>query len=159
MNNLPEQCRATVEAIVLNGHEMIAKGLELAPVAFLCRDNGITPVFLDFPDEQGKDISSALITMMAKKVRPEYIVFVSEAWILRTEDKSMAKRIAGQSLEHHPDRMDVVMYIVETCHGTWTGSAEIKTDDGKRSAETPTFNKPDRATGRFANFLVSAEMQ
>ena len=154
---IPELFKSTVNLIVKESRRIIEDGRELAPIAFLCRSDGIFPVVLDFPDEQGKDTSSEMITFLAKKFHPEYIVFVSEAWMLKTNLESDKKRDKSQSLEHHPDRIDAVMYSLETKYGIWLGNAEIKTVNNKRTVEMANFSKPDKATGRFTNLLVHSD--
>ena len=115
---------------------------------------------LDFPDAAGKEFSSMMIAQIAKDFRPEYTIFAAEAWMLKSDNESEAKRDKTQSLEHHPDRLDCVIYTLETRHGIWVGRAEIKKDaNGKRTAGKPVFEKPVKATGRFANLLVTNQIQ
>ena len=100
------------------------------------------------------------IAQLAKKFRPEYTIFVSEAWVLKMDDESLAKRNMNQSLEHHPDRIDCIMYSLETRYGVWMGTSEIKTGaDGKRTAGIPDFTQPAKTMGRFANLLVPDGVQ
>lgn len=156
---IPNQFRTTVKAIVEQSHKIVARKA-LAPIAFLCKSDDVLPIVLDFPDEHGKDFSSQMISVLAKEFHPEYIVFVSEAWILETTVEGNEKRITGQSLEHHPDRLDVIMYSLETKHGIWLGKSKITTHaDNTRTAGVPEFIKPNHATGRFANLLVMNEVQ
>ena len=115
---------------------------------------------LDFPDEAGKDFSSAVIAQLALKYRPEYTIFVSEAWVVKSNDESMAKLDMKQSIEHHPERIDCIIYSLETRYGIWVGTSEIKTGvDGKRTAGIPEFMKSDKTIGRFVNLLVSDGVQ
>jgi len=156
---IPEQFKETLEAIIQTSQEIIADQ-ELAPIVFLCKPNELCPVVLDFPDEAGKDLSSMVIAHLAQKFRPEYTIFVSEAWVLKTDDESLAKRNMSQSLEHHPDRIDCIMYSLETRYGVWMGTSEIKTGvDGKRKAGTPDFMQSAKTMGRFANLLVPDGVQ
>jgi hypothetical protein len=157
---IPEQFRETVNSIVKISHELITADENLQPIVFLCRSAEIQPVMLDFRDERAKSLSSIMISQIAKKFRPEYLIFVSEAWMLNTNPEADTKRDKSKSLEHHPDRVDAVMYTLETKYGMWIGMSEIKTDiDKKRTAEVPDFTKPNKAIGRFANLLVTDDVQ
>ena len=151
---IPEQFKKTLEAIIQKSQEIIANE-QLAPIVFLCKQGEISPVLLDFPDETGKDLSSMAIAQLAQQFRPEFTIFVSEAWVLKTDDASDIKRDKTQSLKHHPDRIDCIMYSLKTRYGVWMGTSEIKTGaDGKRTAGIPEFMQPAKTMGRFANLLV-----
>ena len=158
-DSIPEQFKAILNLIIKASHEIITEKEELEPIVFLCKSDDILPVVLDFPDEAGKDLSSRMIAQIAQKFRPEFTIFVSEAWVLKTDDASDIKRDKTQSLEHHPDRIDCVIYSLETKYGIWVGTSEIKKDVNKRTAGMPDFKKPDYATGRFVNLLVSDNVQ
>lgn len=156
---VPEQFKEVLRGIIDASHEIVTDR-QLVPIVFLCKFDDICPVALDFPDEAGKDYSSMMIAKIAQKFRPEYTIFVSEAWTLKTNEESLAKSDKTQSLEHHPDRIDCIMYSLETRYGIWMGISEIKTDaDGKRTAGIPEFIPSAKTMGRFANLLVSDEVQ
>ena len=157
---IPEKFRKTLNIIIEGSREIIESGNELWPIVFLCKPSDIAPVMLDFPDDEGKEFSSRLIAQIAKDFRPEYTIFVSEAWVLRADVETEAKRDKTQSLEHHPDRMVCVIYSLETRYGIWLGRAEIKKGtNGKRTVGKPVFDQPRHATGRFVNLLVTDEVQ
>jgi len=159
-DHIPEKFMATLNIIIDGSREIIETEEELFPIVFLCKSTDICPVLLDFPDDAGKEFSSMMIAQIAKDFCPEYTIFVSEAWVLKADNESEAKRDKTQSLEHHPDRLDCVMFSLETCHGIWLGRAEIKKNaNNQRTIGKPVFEKPVKATGRFVNLLVTNEIQ
>ena len=159
-DQIPEKFQSVLNVINQISQEIIAEGETLRPAVFLCKSDEILPIFLDFPDDAEKGILASLIAQFAKDFRPEYTIFVSEAWVLRADAETEAKRDKTQSLEHHPDRLDCVIYSLETRYGIWMGSAEIKKDaNGKRTVGKPVFEQPSHATGRFVNLLVTDEVQ
>ncbi len=158
---LPQQFRQTMKGIVKTAQEIISESnRQLVPITFLCKNNEIQPIAMDFSDEEHKDFSSAAVSVLARKFKPEFIIFISEAWGLNVASENQVQQAAGKSLEHHPNRREIVIYTLETAHGTWFGSSEIiRHGDGKRSIGDPEFIVADKAVGRFANFLAQGEVQ
>jgi hypothetical protein len=156
MQTIPEECRHEVEVIVSVVREYLLEGESLAAMAFMGRF-GLPP----FPvpmDMKHKDQSTKLVTELCKHAKADYVIMVAEAWALdhTKVPKEEFMRIANthESIANHPDRMDIVMFSLETHKGFWFGQSPIKSLDGKkRGFDDIQFEMKKELEGRFTSFL------
>lgn len=81
------------------------------------------------------------------------VVFMSEAWmrfVPLAESRDPSK--LDPRVSSHPDRIEVVDFVLETERGCWGWTAEIDRS-GEKPVLKPWTTRGGQATGRFAGFI------
>lgn len=156
--DIPEKYQAEIEVIISMAREFLSEGRELQAFVFLGKPScSLLPCPMNMSSGSAKDMSAAMVRELAKVLRAEYAIMISEAWALDHTKTSMeeAKRIAssGRSIANHPDCTDVVMITLETLEGFWIAQTTIKPTGKGRGFDDPCFNFMAGREGRFASFL------
>jgi len=155
MQTIPEEYRQDIEKIVSIARGYLSEGGKLSAMAFLGKSGcGLFPVPMDM---EHKDLSAKLITELCKDCEADYVIMISEAWALseKVSTEEMERIVATrESIEHHPDRDDIVMITLETRQGYWFGKSLLKSLGGKkRGFDDIQFAMSKEIEGRFASFL------
>lgn len=154
---IPEACQNTIDALTSVIREQVMEGKPIPPCVFFGKkDKPTIPLPIDCSSNSAKDASALMIRMFAKNAQPDFIIHVSEAWMV-THLKSMeeVKKYKEQypDLEQAPDREEVVMLSLETKMGRWLGCSPIKVVDGKRTFDDFKMEMSGRFEGRFTGFM------
>jgi len=158
MHNIPEAYRPVVEKIIGTMRKFLAEGEELHTFVFLAKfDGNFFPVPMNTSSNRDKEASAYLVTLMSKEIKPDFMIFVSEAWAVmeETEPQEIEKFLKEyKSLAEHPRRQDIVFLTLETRNGIWMGTSPIKSLGGnQRGFDEMKFTESTDATGRFTHFL------
>lgn len=117
--------------------EMMLETGGAAPAFLIYKGAGLIALEAPFESMEEKYKSSGFATMIAGIFNADAIVFISEAWLLKTkmpEDGDMSKVRPQGSLEHHPDREEMLMLMIYTKTGeVRIGGGEIKHAEGDRA--------------------------
>jgi len=157
--NVPEKYLAYIEMIVSTARVFMAEGNVFQGMAFLGKFGaGIVPVPVNMMD---KDRSVMMLKELCKRTEPDYVMMISEAWMVERKDASKADQDdllneykAHKGLADHPERVEIVMLSLETQEGLWFGKSPIKSlGDGKRGFDDLEFTMTTQLEGRFACFL------
>jgi hypothetical protein len=117
-------------------------------------ERGIVILPADFPNATAKDFFSMKVRFFCKHFNALSMAFVSECWTVHTTNRDDVE--GYDSLEHHPDRQEVVNVSYETKEGkTELFSALISDIEGKRSLEEfRSSGMFDVMEGRFVSFFT-----
>jgi hypothetical protein len=125
------------------------------PCAFLFSEKGVG--MLPMPmDEVPKSVCFQLISKIAEETNSHMIVLVTEAWGLdgvSPDDESAKKIVDGNmSVSEHPDKKEMLNYVVMTPSNRWLGYIIIDSKN-KKAEGTPTFikAKKDNVQGAIPN--------
>lgn len=144
----------TVKSIVTGAKMNLKIGPELMPTFFIGTDNGeIDIVVAHLENERAKNMTTAIIKEKAKQMHADFIIFVSESYILETKDKEGAiEEVYEQygSIKNHPDAKEVVTFSIETKTSQRLGHASISE---KREMGEIQWMEPTETEGRFSNIL------
>jgi hypothetical protein len=116
---------------LLEGFKKIAKELllkdgALLPVCFLIdQDNDLAAIPLRFTDNREKDLMAQLIEEAFKLKKPKAVVFISESWLLVTEDIPFeeARRLIPSE---HKDKTEIIALVGKSRQATVGMVVEIK---------------------------------
>jgi hypothetical protein len=104
---------------------------------------------------QKKDITANAVQMVAAEMNADFILFVSESWVVEDtancglSSEEMRKKYPG-SLENHPERKEIVTFMLETRGKQYAGMAPILPERNLGEIEWKEF---DRMEGRFTGLL------
>jgi hypothetical protein len=87
---------------------------ELLPMWHAIKADG-EQLIVPSPPCDDKDVSVGLIKALFELENVETYVFMSEAWMLRTTTDGVPR--GNDSLEHHPDRREAIMFAAENRDG------------------------------------------
>ncbi len=127
-----------------------------------CENGQIIPICIQVPDRGKRDaFASALKGTFAHHRVVRYVAML-ESWVLEMpEDTNLAKRDFSQSLEHHPDRREVIFIQAEDKDGTQKAGQYciLRPEHGKPSlSEFKDFRQSaTQNEGRFARLLNTEE--
>ena len=114
----------------------------------------MVPLLGGFTSEESKDAYSQLIRFMAHALNGVGIIFISEAWLLKTMAQEgltieQASRKYAGKVHEHPDRVEVLWVICEHVRfGTLTWMAEILRPNGP---DQPAGLGPWQGSEQFRN--------
>lgn len=157
----PEDIPPAAEAAMLERYHQevvrntLARGKELMPVALILKGGKLKEALgATFPSNEAKDQFAEAMRQRCSRHKADAICIISEAWALKG-DGSNRQADRYPSLEHHPDRMDVIMYQLETYDGNWRAQAVIhQRPDGKgRMVGKIDWYGGGVTTGRFTHLL------
>jgi hypothetical protein len=155
MKMIPEKYHAHIEMIVSAARGFLSEGGDLQAMAFLGKfGEGVVPIPVHMGD---KDRAAAMVKAICKITRPDYVMMISEAWMVerkesRVENDEYLKSYTG--LSDHPDRIDAVFLTLETREGLWFGYSRIKSlGDNARGFDDLQFELTKELEGRFSTFL------
>lgn len=154
---LPQKVDLIAAAIVRHARNFLETTGVARPVAFICNiaDEKIMPMPLDFDSDSHKAASARTIRLAARALKADCIIFLSEGWgIEMTRSDNRFDRISKSGIvEDEPDRIEVVIFNIDTYEGTWTAMPKIVREEGKQ----PTFGEPEwlrmSGEGRFVGML------
>lgn len=147
-------------------HEMVKKVIEMAavnlkqeelllPTFFVGKEDGIAIVGAPWGnDSREKDHAAEEVKRIAKEMKAEFILFVSESWTIRDQEAAREfqnDRRKYPSVKDHPKAVEVVMFTLETQTGARVGLAEIL--PGRVMGEVIWQPKEMHMEGRFSNLL------
>ena len=165
--NAPCPHQSFFEGIYKISAGLLAKEGSLAPVAFfrsgpkasVVPPGVMVPVLLQMPaDGDVKDALAHGLRDMVRKVDADLTLMVLESWLVRPT-KSESEQILKSGLKvrpsQHPDRVEVVMYSLNTPTGCWGATAEIKRDAAGNPSipAKPPVLEAAIAGGRFGNLF------
>jgi len=111
-------------------------------------------------NEQGKEILAKVLPNLAERFGAVAFAMITEAWTVRVSDeKSIADVYARYgSLQHHPDRIEVVSVTIETRMRASMISLPIERDEDGNFTKlgddiAREYGEASEVRGRFANFL------
>lgn len=145
-----------VIAIVKTG---IGHVSQLPPTFFVGSGDAVAVMSTEFDTNKQKDMVSQEIRLMVERTSPEYVIFVSEGWMVTkdsTDDHESFREVEG-SLEHCPGSEEIVSIIVETPISSMTGIAKIL--PGRRLTDFEWENSGHSSKGRFMNFFGTKSPQ
>lgn len=102
-----------------------------------------------------KNILSQLIQKAIAEVKPDFFIFVTEAWVAKLEDPNKAEIFKQQygQVKDMPNKLDCIMAHIETSDEQFAKNIIFeKKDDGTYNFSEQEMTKGG-LTGRFANFL------
>jgi len=159
MNTIPEAYQSEINRLISIARGFLSAGEELQAFVFLgASDKPTLPCPMNVCNAKAKDKSAAIVRGIAEAGNAEFAIMISEAWALDAEKTTMEEfiRIAEsrESIENHPNRIDVLMVTLETPMGFWVAQSPIKSSGGKaRGFGEVNFEFLDRVEGRFTCFL------
>lgn len=139
----------------------LAKGRDLPPVALILRKGTLMEgLGAEFPDKERKNQFAEVMRQRCSRHQADAICLIAEAWALKAEKEGDVDREYDKygSLEHHPNRVDIVMYQLESRAGNWLGQALIHQKpegggNGRMVGKIAWLGQPDRVSGRFSDLL------
>lgn len=131
---------------------------EIQPMAFVGKGNSVGIVPMQFRGEDAKDFYAKALRDLVKELDAQWIVFVSESWVLKLEGMSAEQSRAEYSrwmklhgtLASHPKRREVIIVNYENRHGGKMGMIEIRPD---RTLAPIEWQQTDANEGRFTGFF------
>ncbi len=117
----------------------------IGPLVFLADKNGgFSVVMASLENSDCKDaFAQKLRRHLELRTEIEMLVFVSESWYERYD-----------SLEEHPDRMEMAVFVCETRDGeAFSAMAEMKRDTGTQTLSDVKWERQQMSSGRFSNFF------
>lgn len=153
-----------MDRIIAGIREQVSEYAELMPRFLIgTPKNGLLVVMAPFSNDREKDSVAQLVREMAKEHDADFVVFVSESWVVSDDNarKYQEGRAAGKwrQVADCPFKQDCVVFIVETKIGAKTGWGMIATTDKKRTLGEVTTRKSDGMSGRFTNLLPKETAQ
>ena len=160
--------QALFEGVYKTSVGLLASEGELAPVAFfrsgakasLVPPGVMVPVLLEIPGGGfAKDGLAHVLRDVVRKVDAELTLMVLESWMVRPTKSESQQILKGGGLNvrpsERPDRVEVVLYSLNTPTGCWGATVEITRDAaGKPSIPaTPPILAEATAGGRFGNLF------
>ncbi len=158
---LPEKLRGNIEGVIKQAQESVGEEEMIMPMAFIGNDEKVTVCALDFHNDEAKTYCANMIRKLAKEMNAEFVFFVSESWMskLSEAEMKMHERTGMRVSERH-DRIDCVLFQLESVYGNYMAMCEIEMKDGKRTIKDPEFSKHDTGgmTGRLMNLLPAQQV-
>lgn len=115
---------------------MLDKG-GVAPCFLIYKGRGLIALHAEFRTPEEKYKASGFATMIAGVFNADAIVFVSEAWLVKTDipkDTKPEDVRVEESLATHPDREEMLMLMIYTkIGGVQIGGGEIKRTESNRA--------------------------
>lgn len=113
----------------------------------------LAPPADDFDSDIGKDFIAWVVREMLKKERAEWVLYISEAWMLVLDSPNA--EIPEQRPRDHPDRIEVVLYQLEDADAGIVSANQRITRTGGKPILGPLRFDPDQmvSIGRFQDLL------
>lgn len=115
-----------------------------------------------FNNGGAKDFISKMLKTVAKEIKPDFFVFITDAWMTMTTslEEMEVKRAQFGQVENFPDRKEVIMVNIETkTEQLGKTLAYTRDENNKIEFEEPLLddNTLPKFTGRFARILFEGE--
>lgn len=147
-----------INGAIQSAMKLVAETDNLMPMFFVGNNDETNVVATPFRNDDEKNQAAAAVRHFAAKMNANFILFISEAWTLKTHEASedyMANREKYKyDMGNHPDAVEIAMFQVETEATMWMGSCEIGKD---RTLGELKWVKCETMKGRFANLLGKKE--
>lgn len=132
--------------------ENVKDSPELLPTFFVGYDDKWDVYATLFHNEEEKDAIASLIKSKVKEKNADFVLFVSEAYVLKcaTEEEWKKEHAKYGSVSAHPNAQEIVNFVLETPNRCWHAQADISAD---RYMGNVDWNEPTELKGRFANFF------
>ncbi len=164
MKTVPECYQPFMKYAVDAARQTLQEGLQHQPMGLVGNlgKKALIPVMMNFPDTQAKDAASEQLKVIANLIDADFLIFISECWSLEEADLTNYKKIIEEygSFEAFPNRVDTMMFSLETNYGNWIGMTPIKkvgNSEKKRTFDDPSFWKSPHIEGRFTHILPSVQ--
>lgn len=157
--------RAIVDCAVNTARGNLAEYGQLLPVCLLFNQDVRRMQVLGLP-ELGDKKSAALLAMrtMAGSFRATDAIIISEGWLLEctkpaavaapvdfADLQRRAKEFSAVPPSEHPDRIEAVLFNVQSREGRWSGFAKMQREAGAVSLGSVAWSPAQ--VGRFDNVL------
>ncbi len=157
---IPERYRQKIDPLIAQARNLLEKGESLAALAFVgnLARNEVIPMVLDDGSEGAKDGSAHAIGLTAAMMEADFIFQLREAWMLPQKYIARHEEIMEKygSIGASPYAQDVVVFSLETTHGTWVATSFIKPKLPSRKRRTigpVAFEHMPEVQGRFVGLL------
>jgi len=120
---------------------------------FVGNETDLNIVVAAFDDDADKEKSAAVVKDLALKMKAEFILFVSEAYMLKGDEATkdyLANRHKYQNLSDHPGAAEMVLFQIETATSVRVGTALIQ--EG-RTLGPVEWSPATDFKGRFSSLL------
>jgi len=158
--NIPDSYRKIIDPLIAHARALLETGVELSPLAFVGNmgNKTIVPVVMDDTDDESKDFTARGIGITAEATDADYIFCIREAWQLAAKHADEYDKVIEKygSIGASPYRQDVVVFTLETVHGTWIAMPPIKPklpSKKKRTIGAVEFVFTPEIEGRFTGLL------
>lgn len=154
-----DQNSDVVKGIISTARENIKSG-SLLPTFFVGKETPnekpeIAIVGAPFESDEEKDMSAIVVKQIAKQLDANFIIFLSECWILKVENTTENLNLKP-SLS--PNREEVITISIETPEGQYVGMAPvIRNGDEVSFTEFDWKHSLEKSKGRFTNLLPQQE--
>ena len=100
-----------------------------------------------FKNDDTKDIAGFFMRNATTQKRDQlaFVMFTSEAWIVKSPTDDIGIRPS-----HHPDRKEVIQFILETAVGIWAKTVYVK--DGQLTGEEADWTEVSDTRGRLVSY-------
>lgn len=157
-NSLPEALKDKVEFILEQTAERVVTTDPLLPTAFISAGEQLAIVGTPFKTSEEKELSVKAVSELCNRMKADFMIYVLESWMVKITGENAAEveaLKAGQKrVSKHPNKIEVVIFQVETRTKAWLAQGEIKRlPDGTRQMQEVTWFEGGMTEGRFTRIL------
>lgn len=164
MSAIPAAYRGIIEPLIAMAREILERGEELAPFAFVgnLTTREVVSVLLNTESAEEKAASAALVHEVAQRIAADFVFVILDAWGLPAVQADRYPEILARygSIGDSPYRIDLVSFTLEARHGLWAAQVAVEPKDGptdERTFGVPRFELFPEPEGRFVDLLPLEE--
>lgn len=153
LSGLNQYQRTLIEVIVSGATGLLKQDGELSPVFFLGMEQhlAVIDVHRFFVSPAGKEAAAAAARKSARALNAGLFAMVAESWrIVRKAGTPLPVNVSEQ-----PDRVECVVFAVETARAHYLGIADISRDSGAPELQPVRWTRatPGNTDSRFAGVI------
>lgn len=167
-NQIPNRFRSLLDKVVRearqNVHSSRTRSDPYADIVNLATNQSVR-VALSLGSESEQERSAETLRFLAREHAADAVILVMESWTLpkryTTEEGIKAAYDQYGSIAAHPERLDVISFMMECSEGYWMGRAPILTAKGTKTRTFLAVNwiRGDEAKSLFSSLLPGTEVR